>query len=162
MLKKRYFFLLFFLSFILNVRSEGTKQLWPSGAANEIVGVQFWDNADTDRQFATYGCQEEYRLNITISHTAETIYMGFNEHASTSGRGNLYFRIVDESGTVVYGPTLVPTAAGPGFISTWNEANIGPATLYGAEVIMTYPSHLDQQELFILSLILIMLLHQFL
>jgi len=111
--------------------SEGTKQLWPSGNASEIVGIQFWDNADTDRQFATYGCDEKYRLNITISHTAETIYMGFNEHASTSGRGNLYFRIVNETGTIVYGPTLVPTAAGPGFINTWNEANSGPASLVG-------------------------------
>lgn len=111
------------------IHAEGTKQVWPSGLASEIVGIQFWDNADPDRQFATYGCNEKYRLNITVSHSAETIYFGFKEHSSTSGKGDLYFRILDSTGTVVYGPTLVPTSAGPGYIANWSEANLGPAGL---------------------------------
>ena len=116
--------LLLFISFLSF--SEGTRELWPTGAANEKCGPQIWDNGNSNRQFATYNSAPEYRLNIHIRSTSEVIYYGFDVDASAFS-GNLYYQIKDPNGNIVVGPNLVPTS-GSGFINNWTEASAGPNT----------------------------------
>ncbi|MDD5508697.1 MAG: gliding motility-associated C-terminal domain-containing protein [Bacteroidales bacterium] len=104
------------------VHPEGTKQLIPSFSA---CGQLCIDKARND--FAFYDGAADYRLNIAIANTSETIRFGFGSVISVD-HGNpteLNFRIKDPAGNVVYGHSVVP-AYGPGYISTYEQSVAGP------------------------------------
>jgi hypothetical protein len=116
-----------FLLNVISVFGEGTKQLEPTNpltTANRRTRIMFDVNAAQHRTpFATIGCMERYRLNVYINDPAtEQIYFGFND-----GANSLFYQVRDPDGAVVTGFSLgaVP-ATGAGFISTWDQAYVGP------------------------------------
>jgi len=76
--------------------------------------------------FATYNASNDERLNISICNPGEIIYFGFKQT-----NNDVYFRIKDPSGNIVFGPQLIP-GAGSGFIANYNEAVAGPQPVAGA------------------------------
>lgn len=97
--------------------ADGTRELEGSGGVTKVqVG-----------KMAVYGAPEALRINITIGQpNQEAVYMGFR---LPNGSPALYFRVIDPNGNMVYGPELVPTAIGPGYINNMAEANLGPFVL---------------------------------
>lgn len=107
--------------------AEGTKQLMP--ANNGKCYVQFNERIGGQRYFAmTTNTDTLHRLYIHIAKAGEIINMGFKKLSTSTG--DTRFRIKDASGTVVYAFTNIPTS-GNGYISTFDQANIGPNTLTG-------------------------------
>src|SRR5688500_13341753 len=116
--------LLFFLSF-QHVHAEGTKQIQPL-STDPAAFLQIFDNNTTTRPFATYVGTAQSRLHIHISNIGEKIYYGFQQQAAVT---DIYYRIKDPSGTVVVGPTLIASSAGPGYIASHAEAVAGPSAI---------------------------------
>lgn len=110
--------------------AEGTKQLMP--ANNGKCYVQFNERIGGQRYFAmTTNTDTLNRLYIHIANAGEIINMGFKKLvAANPTGGDARFRIKNASGTVVYAFTDIPTSDN-GYISTFNQANIGPNTLTG-------------------------------
>lgn len=122
--------LLLLLLFAFNSFAEGTKQVWPSGINSEKVGLMLWrfpGNAAPRVPFASYGAVEGNRLHIRIAKTSEKIHYGFNLDPSGFS-GNVYYRIKDPNGNIVFGPALVPTS-GAGYIQNHTQAISGPDVL---------------------------------
>ncbi|MFL5731525.1 MAG: beta strand repeat-containing protein, partial [Cytophagaceae bacterium] len=119
----------FYLIFIIHnyVFAEGTKQVQPI-AANDCV-LDLLNGTSTYKNWGTYlGTGVDERIHIHIKNFAnERIYWGLNQITA----GNLYYRIKDPSGTIVVGPSLVPTVGLPGYINTYAEAVAGPSALAG-------------------------------
>lgn len=128
--KKAYRFLTALqLLIVLNISplfAEGTKQLQP--AASDYGFLQIYDQNTLTRPFATYNSPEEYRLNISICNLGEKIYMGFRQN-----NNDVYFRLKDPNGNVVFGPQLIP-ASGQGFINS-HAGNIRPSSSYGRWIL---------------------------
>lgn len=107
--------------------AEGTKQIMPtSGSSGELQVMPNFSN------FAMFGGPEDQRLNIKIKTIGEKICYGFGDRRDMNGAliGDVEYQIKDPNGNIVVGPTLLPTT-GAGYISTWDQANIGPTTLAG-------------------------------
>jgi hypothetical protein len=107
--------------------AEGTKQIMPtSGSSGEL---QVMENFS---QFARFGSPEDQRLNIKIKTVGEKICYGFGDRRENNGTilTDVEYQIKDPNGNVVVGPAVLPTSGG-GYISTWDQANIGPTTLAG-------------------------------
>lgn len=123
-------FILFniFLQFHFFSSAEGTKQIRPN--ATDFGRIQIWDQspAVTTRRFATYNATPDERLHINIKNfTNEKINLGFKPSAN-----DIYYRLRDPLGNIVAGPTLLPFAAAPGYISTHAQAIAGPQPIAGA------------------------------
>lgn len=126
-----YFFVLYFgVSF--SAFAEGTKQTTPYNATTGAE-IQLQIN-----RTATGGAASLFagwtatsvndRMYIRINdYTTEKVYLGFRKETSSQ---DVRFRIKRPDGTVVYGPTAIPTS-GAGYIDTWAQANIGPSNLTG-------------------------------
>lgn len=108
----------------ISAYAEGTKQLSPSFGDN---GNIILDNGYS--AFATYSTTTDdlYRLNISICEVGEVIHFGFRVPED-----DIYFRIKDPNGNIVYGPTLIPNAAAAGRIEDYAEAVAGPSVIDAA------------------------------
>ena len=106
--------------------AEGTKQLRPTSA--DFGALQIWGNQVAGpRRFATYNANVDERLYINIKDfTKEKINLGFKPPTS-----DIYYRIRNPLGAIVSGPTLLPFAAAPGYISLHANAVAGPAPIAG-------------------------------
>jgi hypothetical protein len=115
-----------FATIVFTARAEGTKQLMPINTGK--CYVQFNETIGGQRQFAlSTNTDTAHRLYIHIANAGEIINVGFK---TLTGSSDAQYRIKDPSGNVVSGFTTIPTAS-PGFISTYNQASIGPNTLTG-------------------------------
>lgn len=106
--------------------ADGTKQVSPVNNANGAalliapdIPAGPYRNAPNSR-----------RLRFSIAnHTTENLYFGLHprsfSNSSTSLVTNAYYRIYNNAGTLVAGPTLIPTS-GTGFIANYNQAIAGP------------------------------------
>ncbi len=103
-------------------QAEGTRELKANDCANE-GDIQIWDNGDAQRQFATWNCATDYRLNIRVN-SGEVIHLGFKQN-----NGDVWYRLKDPSGSIVLGPTLI-ASGNPGWIGNCSKALIGPKSLY--------------------------------
>ncbi len=107
--------------------ADGTAQVSPTNSADGAALL-----VAPDLGAGSYlACPDEQRVRFTISDNAsENLYFGFHPRtyafgAATTIVTNAYYRIYDETGTLVVGPTLIPTA-GAGFINDYTEAASGP------------------------------------
>lgn len=122
--------LIWILGFSSAVLAEGTKEMTPTSSVNN---VELQINRSSQGGFASTfagwtATSENDRLFIHINdYTTERIFVGFQKANSSQ---NVFYRIKRPDGTVVAGPTAIPTS-GNGYISSWSEANIGPRTLTG-------------------------------
>lgn len=107
----------------LVVRAEGTPELQLT-AGSPSTFIQIWDRNDPGRLFATYGAPADFRLYVR-ANAGETVYLGLRQD-----NNNCFFRVYRPDSVEILPHQAVPTA-GPGFISTWNEANAGPSALTG-------------------------------
>lgn len=113
----------------LTVKAEGTPQVSPNSTAITALGIL--PNQLRGSYFNAPAYQRIYfRFN---NHNTENLYFGFdwNDYGGTTNSiTDLYYRILDPSGTVVLGP-INYTNSGYGFISSYNQAIAGP-NLWGA------------------------------
>lgn len=110
-----------FSNFII---AEGTKQLRPASGDFGYLQIN-----DKGRTFATYIANEDERLYIHISNRKEKIYFGFgNIKNGTTNVTDVWYRIKNQSGNIVYGPFKV-TNTGKGYISSYSRAIAGPNIL---------------------------------
>jgi len=124
--------------------SEGSKEIYIGGyntylyLCSDFTGQ--CNNGNGDRsQFAIYGCNETDRLYFVTNSVNEAVYLGFK--ASNFGWGNqVVFRIKDLAGSVVYTQRPVPTS-GTGYISSLNEARVGPYQLFGTGGYTAFSFH---------------------
>ncbi|MCT4582313.1 MAG: tandem-95 repeat protein, partial [Flavobacteriales bacterium] len=116
--------LLFFVS--TSVLAEGTRQMSPVNSANGTALV-VWPSSTR----GTYlNAPVDQRLQFTVDdHTTENLYFGFHtrtyDNFSSAVVTDAYYRIYNQAGTQVAGPTLIPTT-GAGYIQDYNEAFAGP------------------------------------
>ncbi|MFH1297240.1 MAG: PKD-like domain-containing protein, partial [Bacteroidota bacterium] len=116
---------------------EGSKQIYINNDntylylcndfAGKCNGPPQW-NGDRS-QFAIYSCNEPDRLYIVTSTVQEMVYLGFR--GSVGSGSHIIFRIKDLAGSPVYTERSLPTS-GAGYISTINQARVGPTQVYGA------------------------------
>ncbi|NNC94244.1 MAG: hypothetical protein HKN92_01700 [Chitinophagales bacterium] len=110
----------------ISVYAEGTKELAPLSTDPSTINT--WSTV-SNTEFAGYDVSVEWRLYISIENFAlERINMGFRKLNSSDV---IYYRIKDPTGTVVFGPKVIPTA-GVGYIANHGQAVIGPVTIGGA------------------------------
>ncbi|MFT5580832.1 MAG: putative repeat protein (TIGR01451 family)/gliding motility-associated-like protein [Psychromonas sp.] len=110
-----------------NVFADGTKQVSPTNSADGaalLVTPELGSGS-------YFNCPTDQRIRFTVaSHDTENLYFGMMPRTysnnSTSLVTNAYYRIRNQAGTVVSGPTLLASAAAPGFISTYSSAVAGP------------------------------------
>ena len=102
--------------------SEGTKQVMPNSGANGQLCINKWRN-----DFAVYDGKAEFRLNISIANNSEQIRFGFGQVFDNDNKviSDLFYRIKNSSGLVVFGPLPVP-ASGKGHINSYAQAVAGP------------------------------------
>ncbi|MFD1551477.1 hypothetical protein ACFR9R_04785, partial [Putridiphycobacter roseus] len=121
--------LLFTLIFVLPIFfpqqlfAEGTKEVMPT--ATNGVGLYVGD-ANSSGPF--FNSPDENKIRFEIAdHVNENFYFGgkFYDRVILAQRGDVYIRIKDGSGTVVYGPQLFPLL-GTGHIADYTEAVAGP------------------------------------
>jgi hypothetical protein len=105
--------------------AEGTKEMVPTSTSNN---VQLQINRSNLGGFASTfagwtASSVNDRLYIHINdYTTEKIYLGFKESVS----GSVYYRIKRPDGTVVVGPTQIPSS-GAGYISSWSKQILAQA-----------------------------------
>ncbi len=129
---------IFFIYIIQLIFAEGTKQIQPnttdtyyllinranSGTGLNIPFAMYTPNAIP---YPNGTNDVDYRLNIRICNPGERVRFGFRGNQS-----NTFFRIKNQAGVVVFGPMLMPSAAGEAFINTYDEAVAGPRSIVGA------------------------------
>ncbi len=101
--------------------SEGTKELLDNDCSN-YGSIQIWDNADINRNFATYNAPADHRLYIHLNIN-DTLYFGYN-----CADEDVYYRLKNPGGTIVKGPTKI-TNGNQGWINDCTEALNGPSAL---------------------------------
>lgn len=120
------------------VFAEGTKQIQPNATDTYYLLINRANSGTgLNIPFAMYtpnsvpypnGTNEvDYRLNVRVCNAGERIRLGFRGNQS-----NTFFRVKNQAGVVVFGPMLMPSAAGEAFIGTYNEAVAGPRSIVGA------------------------------
>lgn len=136
----------FLLSLVICISSlvalgEGTKNVRQSDTDEAHFVLYDIGLATVDNY--TYECDSIKRLYIRVDDVnTEEIHMGFNLLANHPYWGSalattVYFRLRDPLGNVVMGPTQIPTSAGNGYISTYDEAVAGPEIV---DPVNGYPS----------------------
>ena len=120
--------LIAFLSLFLTSQfaaAEGIKQIRPNAANTNYLVVNGGTGTNTGNNYGFLAAPLE-RLNIHIKNFAnERIYFGFDPLTV----GNIYLRIKDPTGAIVYGPVLLPQVTGLGFINSYTQAFNGPVQL---------------------------------
>ncbi len=111
--------------FQVSVFADGTKTLQASDTSEnrmQLMPYFSW--------FAMYDCPDDYRLNIHVKEAGEKIYLGFGNINDNSGnlKHDVFFRIKDPLGNVVFGPDTIPYS-GAGFINSFQEAVSGPQNI---------------------------------
>lgn len=105
--------------------SEGTKQLRKNN--QEKSCLQIYDRSDNNgplRKFATYEADSSERLYFTIAnYQQEVVLFGFQQAVFHQ---DLYVRIKDAQGQVVYGPQKL-SDSGQGYIASYQQAVAGPS-----------------------------------
>src|ERR1035438_1127891 len=130
------FFFLLLWNYPNSVRSEGSKEIYV-GAYNTWLymctdNVNHCPNGGVRTPFACYGCLDQDRLYFVTGSNNETVFMGFQAAIENFPNNNhVVFQIRNLAGTIVYPEISLPTS-GTGFISTINEARVGPFQIYGA------------------------------
>ena len=121
------FFIFLFLLAIIELKAEGTKQIMPTASSNGQVQLR----SSTSLFALTTGSVND-RLHIHIKTVGEKICFGFGNTLNDNGSTNsgTTFQIKNPAGTIVMGPTAIPTS-GAGYISTYTQAIIGPTNLSG-------------------------------
>ena len=114
---------LLFLITLKNTSAEGSYELLKASCSNYGY-LQIWDNADPQRNFATYDCPSTSRLNIRLN-AGDRIYYGYATDVE-----DVYYRIKNPNGTVVKGPALITSASPKGWITNCTKAITGPDSLY--------------------------------
>jgi len=111
------------LSFHTMLLAEGTKELTPVELENAALYI--WPSRTWGPYFNA-GADDQLRFFIK-DHTTEDFYFGtqFRTRGSATILNDVYYRILDNSNTVVAGPALVPVT-GAGVINNYNEAVAGP------------------------------------
>ena len=106
-----------------NAFGEGTKEVMPTSTNG--VGL-YLSNNNSSGPFFNGPSNQRIVFNIS-DHTTENFYFGgqFYDRTPVTQRSDVYIKIRNSVGTVVYGPQLYPTA-GAGYISTYAEAVAGP------------------------------------
>lgn len=107
--------------------AEGTKQIMPtSGSYGELQLMPSFSS------FALYDCPVDDRLCIHIKTVGEKICFGFGERRDNNGTviSDVQYRLRRPDGIIVMGPASLPTS-GAGWISTYDQAVIGPNNLAG-------------------------------
>ena len=107
-----------------SLKAEGTAQAMPN-PANGVALLIYATNSSGNYLNAP----TENRVFFHVKdHTTENLYFGLHPRkVSPNGLStNSYYRILDPSGTVVAGPTLLPNSANPGFIADYATASAGP------------------------------------
>jgi hypothetical protein len=105
--------------------AEGTAQAMPNAAHGTALLIQ---PATSSGPLLNAASENRVKFNIQ-DFTTENFYFGFSPRMRAPSNGvplNCYYRILNPLGVVVVPPTLVPTAAGPGFIANYAEAVAGP------------------------------------
>ncbi|MGC8864816.1 MAG: immunoglobulin domain-containing protein [Bacteroidales bacterium] len=107
--------------------AEGTKQIMPTSGSNGELQLM-----PSFSQFALYDCPADDRLYIHIKTVGEKICFGFGERRDNNGNviSDVQYRLRRPDGTIVMGPASLPTS-GAGWISTYDQAVIGPNNLAG-------------------------------
>ena len=112
------------LSTTAMLKAEGTAQAMPNPANGTALLISTPTNSGPLLNAAS-----ENRIFFNIQNNAvEDLYFGFNPRMRLPANGvpaNLFYRILDPTGTVVVAPTLVPVA-GAGFIPNHAQAVAGP------------------------------------
>ncbi len=109
--------------------SEGTKQLAPTDTDSISLNI----NNDSYYNFARYGSTDEERLYIHIADPEnEQVFLGFSEpyengHYPEGDRLEAWFRILDPSGDVVYGPIFLDGTSSN--ISSHEQCVAGPSSI---------------------------------
>ncbi len=119
-------FSIILMSFLM-LKGEGTKQIMPTaGSFGELQLMPSFSS------FALYDCPVDDRLCIHIKTVGEKICFGFGERRDNNGNviSDVQYRLRRPDGTIVMGPASLPTS-GAGWISTYNQAVIGPNNLAG-------------------------------
>src|SRR6056297_749820 len=132
---------------------EGTKQLMPN--SNDRLWLEFkvFDGND----FGLYNCEERERINIYL-RDGEIMHFGMKLSESIGTNywivddpNDVYFRIKDPSGTVVYPETrLGDILNSNGYIADYTQAVTGPngvvlngTTISGGYDALTYTAQTD-------------------
>jgi len=119
--------------------AEGTKQVMPNTNSKGQLCINRSRNT-----FAFYGAEPEFKLNISIASTSETIRFGFGQDLGNKSIA-LFFRITGPSGNIVYAESQVP-ASGQGFIASYTQAVAGPFA-GGYDYLELIPSDLGDYTL---------------
>ncbi|MEY3442808.1 MAG: hypothetical protein RLZZ519_1089, partial [Bacteroidota bacterium] len=105
--------------------AEGTAQVMPNPAHGTALLIQ---PATSSGPLLNAAVENRVKFNIQDFAT-ENFYFGFNPRMRAPANGvpaNVFYRILDPTGTVVVAPVLVPVAPGPGFIPNYAQAVAGP------------------------------------
>ena len=120
-----FFYIILFL-YSFSLLADGTKQIMPNSAAP--VNLMIYDDNDANKNFMGYGCPATKRLNIRVKSVGnERIHIGIKQTS-----GDVWMRIRDPFGTLVYGPVLVQASMGAGWVNTYTQAVAGPSLVVGA------------------------------
>lgn len=112
---------------INNLKAEGTKQIMPTASsAGELQIMTSFSS------FAQVGCGVNDRLHIYIKTVGEKICFGFGTTMNNAGAtiSGCNYQLRNPAGAVVMSSSPIPTS-GAGYISTHDQAVIGPNNLTG-------------------------------
>lgn len=118
--------ILFIFLIIFGVQSavfaDGTAQI--SADSNNLSALALMPSA---LHGPTLSSDSSNKLKFYISSTSERLHYGFNftDYSGTTLLSNVYIVIRNSAGTIVSGPTALPTS-GAGFIHNAREAFVGP------------------------------------
>lgn len=120
-------FLILFVSLFFvseEIFSEGTKEVMPTSSNGTALMIK------PEYGYGSYrGSPSTNRIYFNIkNNSTENFYFGLKKYQRLPSAGvpyNVYYRIVNPSGTQVVAPTLVPSS-GTGYISTYAQAVAGP------------------------------------
>ncbi len=107
-----------------NVLADGTKNIVPNSTNPTALALLPSTNSGS-----FLNCSQDNRIYFNIKdHTTENFYYGFRwtNYGNNTLLNNVYIKIFNPSGTLVLGPTLLPSAAAAGFITTYAQAFAGP------------------------------------
>jgi len=117
--------------------SEGTDRV--RTGSNDKAYIQLIARNGSNKRFAYYNGEENYRLNIHICQAGETVNMGFGQAESTGSNParpvnsgeNISFRVKAPDGSIVFGPQLLQrtNVVAQGHITSYQQAVAGPNTL---------------------------------
>ncbi len=128
-------FLFLFLCLLLSatvLHAEGTKQASPTNSANGAALFSYVPFLIGNQGLGSYlNCPDDQRIRFTITDSInENLYFGFQPrtyfNATNTVVNDAYYKIYDESGQVVAGPTLMASSTGQGYIEDYDEAVVGP------------------------------------